>query len=87
MNYRQNEAHDLIEQALTKTRKATLYEVLDLLDEQRGQIRRLLDNGRPIFEQAYGERFGRLYVCRAMLWSKLGVLNKAQSTIIDLLSK
>ena len=87
MNYRQNEAHDLIEQALTKTRKATLWEVLVLLNEQSDQIRRLLDNGRPIYVQAFGKRFDRLHICRAMLWSKLGALNKAKSTIIDLLSR
>ena len=86
MNYRQKEAHDLMEQALTKTRKATLFDVLSLIDEQCAQIRRLLDNGRPIFEQASGKRFDRIHSCRAMLWSKLAALDKAQSAIIDLLS-
>lgn len=85
MNHRMNEAHDLMEQAMVKVRRATLHEVLDLLINQCEQIRRLLENGRPFMEQASGYRFERIYNCRAKLWAKLASLDEAQSAVIDLL--
>lgn len=60
---------------IEKSRKETLDEVLDIIAQKQNQIDQILRNGRPIFEQALGDRFSKLYDQRQKLWLKNTTLN------------
>lgn len=60
---------------IEKSRKETLDEVLEIVSQKQNQIDQILRNGRPIFEQALGDRFSKIYEQRQKLWLKNSTLN------------
>lgn len=60
---------------IEKSRKETLDEVIEIIAQKQNQIDHLLRNGRPIFENAVGDRFSKLYEQRQKLWAKNETLN------------
>lgn len=81
-NY-QNEIAAIIKQA----QRDIMYKAMDAIQERNSQIMKLLDQGRPILEQAYGERFGRLYDQRRLLWMKMEENSKAIAAVWDVLQE
>lgn len=81
-NY-QSEIDAIIKQA----QRDIMYKAMDAIQERNNRIMKLLDQGRPIFEQAYGERFGRLYDQRRLLWMKMEENSKAIATVWDILQE
>ena len=53
------------------------------LYEYRKTVVTLLDNGRPIFENAIGDRFKKIYEKRRELWNKIATIDHC----IDILYK
>lgn len=66
------------------TRKETLDEVIEIIAQKQNQIDQLLYNGRPIFEQALGNRFSKLYEQRQKLWAKNTTLNSIYSKLCEM---
>lgn len=60
---------------IEKSRNETLDEVIDIIAQKQNQIDQILRNGSPIFEQARGVRFSRIYELRQKLWAKNETLN------------
>lgn len=60
-----------------KLKIATTYEIMDELQNYADWMTSLLQNGRPILEQAQGDRFHRLYQQRTLIWTKIFMLQKA----------
>ena len=81
MNKTRNE---VMEDAYEIIRKQVIEEVLDSIMSKQDAIRKLLDNGRPVLETAIGERFGKLYDKRLMLWHKLHNLSEAWNMVCDM---
>ena len=73
-----------MEDAYGIIRKQVIDEVLDTIMSKQDAIMTLLDNGRPVLEMAIGERFGKLYDKRQMLWHKLYTLGEAWSMVCDM---
>ena len=65
-------------------RKQVIDEVLDTIMSKQDAIRTLLDNGRLLLETTDGERFGKLWNKRQMLWHKLHTLNEVWDTVFDM---
>lgn len=81
MNKAREEA---MQEAYTMIRRQVLEEVTEVMNAKREAIRKLLDNGRPLLEQAFGDRFERIYNQRMKLWTKLEHINQAISIVIDM---
>lgn len=81
-NY-QSEIAAIIKQA----QRDIMYKAMDAIQERNSRIMKLLDQGRPIFEQASGERFGRLYDQRRLLWMKMEENSKAIAAVWDVLQE
>lgn len=60
---------------IERSRKETLDEVIEIIAQKQNQIDQLLRNGRPIFEQALGDRFYKINNQRQKLWAKNTTLN------------
>lgn len=58
-------------------------EILEDIEKRTNQMRKLLDNGRPIFENALGDRFSRIHDARQKVWTKCHILNEMWFTIIE----
>lgn len=71
-----------IEDQLRRSTNDTLREILSAIYNERDQMTKLLDNGVPVFETAYGERFDRLFAQRRKLWLKVAEIDKCLSIII-----
>ena len=69
---------------IEKSRKETLDEVIEIVAQKQNQINQLLRNGRPIFEQALGDRFSKLYEQRQKLWAKNTTLNSIYSKLCEM---
>lgn len=81
---KKNEAiNEQFNELVSSIRKQAIDEILDAVTEKQNAIYTLLYNGRPIFENAYGERFDKLYAQRIKLWDK----HQHYSEIIDLIWK
>lgn len=80
-NKYQNELDAIIKQA----QKEALREVDDRLQHRWEQIDRILTNGRPIFEQTYGDRFLRMYDLRTLLFAKMSTISEAQGVICKIM--
>lgn len=65
-------------------RKQVIDEVLDTIMSKQDAIRKLLDNGRLLLETTEGERFGKLWNKRQMLWHKLHTLNEVWDMVFDM---
>lgn len=51
-------------------------EILDYIEERTEQMRKVLDNGAPIWNQTQGERFLRLNDARLKVHNKIHILNE-----------
>ena len=51
-------------------------EILDYIEERTEQMRKVLDNGAPIWYQTQGERFSRLNDARLKVHNKIHILNE-----------
>lgn len=71
--------------AYTMIRKQVLEEVVDVMNAKHDAIAKLLENGRPLLEQAYGDRFERIYNQRMKLWTKLEHINQAIDIVIEMM--
>lgn len=69
---------------IVKSRKETLDEVIGIIGQKQNQIEQLLHNGSPIFEQATGDRFSKLYNQRQKLWAKYTTLNSIYIKLIEM---
>ena len=75
---------EAMQDAYTIIRRQVLEEVVDVMSAKHEAIRKLLDNGRPLLDQAFGDRFERIYNQRMKLWNKLEHINQAISIVIDM---
>ena len=66
---------ELTADIVQRTRKMVLNEVIDVLDERRNKLERILENGREYWSQATGERFARLHESRRKVWDKAIMYN------------
>ena len=73
-----------MQDAYTIIRRQVLEEVTEVMNAKYEAIRKLLDNGRPLLEQAYGDRFERIYNQRMKLWTKLEHIDQAINIVIDM---
>lgn len=73
-----------MEDAYGIIRKQVIDEVVDTIMSKQDAIRTLLDNGRLLLETTEGERFGKLWNKRQMLWHKLHTLNEVWDTVFDM---
>lgn len=73
-----------MEDAYGIIRKQVIDEVLDTITSKADAIRTLLDNGRPLFETTEGERCGKLWNKRQMLWHKLHTLHEVWDIVLDM---
>lgn len=81
------EANAAIQQVATRAKEEALDEVLEMIWTKGDAIRMILDNGRPIYEQCYGERFNMMHEKRSRLWQKLHAYNKISAAIVDMRCK
>lgn len=58
-------------------------DILDDIEKRTDQMRKVLDNGRPIYENALGDRFSRIYDARQKVWTKCHILNEMWCTIME----
>lgn len=56
-------------------------EILNDIEKRNEQMRKVLDNGRPIFENTLGDRFSRLHDARSKVWHKISMLDDMWTTI------
>lgn len=73
-----------MQDAYTIIRRQVLEEVTEVMNAKHDAIRKLLENGRPLLDQAYGDRFERIYNQRMKLWTKLEHINQAIHMVIDM---
>lgn len=81
------EATAAIQNVATRAKEEALDEVLDIIDAKEQAIMKLLQNGMPIYEAAWGQRFNRLYKQRQKLWHKAHAYGKIYATIAELRCK
>lgn len=75
---------EAMQDAYTIIRRQVLEEVTEVMNAKHDAIRKLLENGRPLLDQAYGDRFERIYNQRMKLWTKLEHINQAIHMVIDM---
>ena len=73
-----------MQNAYTIIRRQVLEEVVDVMNAKHEAIMKLLDNGRPLLDQAFGDRFESIYNQRMKLWTKLEHINQAINIVIDM---
>ena len=71
----------------TRAQKAALREVNDRIEHRWEQINRILNNGRPIWEQTNGDRFACMLQLRLKLITKMQTLCEAQAAIYEIMFK
>ena len=76
--------NEVMEDAYGIIRKQVIDEVVDTIMSKQDAIRTLLDNGRLLLETTEGERFGKLWNKRQMLWHKLHTLNEVWDMVFDM---
>lgn len=81
MNKAREEA---MQDAYTRIRRQVLEEVTEVMWSKHDAITKLLENGRPLLEQATGDRFESIYNQRMKLWTKLEHINQAINIVIDM---
>ena len=75
---------EAMQDAYTIIRRQVLEEVEEVMCAKHDAIIKLLDNGRPLLEQATGDRFERIYNQRMKLWTKLEHISQAVSIVIEM---
>lgn len=76
--------NEVMEDAYGIIRKQVIDEVTDTITSKVDAIRTLLDNGRLLLETTEGERFGKLWNKRQMLWHKRHTLNEVLDIVYDM---
>jgi len=71
----QNEYQQRMVLAMHQFERKHIFALCEEIYEYRNTVENLLVNGRPIFEQADGERFLKLYDKRRELWNKLHTID------------
>ncbi len=59
-------------------------EILDDIEKRVNQLRKVLNNGEPIWRETLGDRSMRIYDARQKVWTKIHFLNEMWTTIYDL---
>lgn len=72
-------------EAYTKIRAQVLQEVTEVMFAKYDAIMKLLENGRPLLDQAYGDRFESIYNQRMKLYTKLEHINQAIDIVIEMI--
>lgn len=75
---------EAMQDAYATIRRQVLEEVTEVMNAKHDAIRKLLENGRPLLDQVYGDRFERIYNQRMKLWTKLEHINQAINIVIDM---
>lgn len=75
---------ELTADIVQRTRKMVLCDLIDVLDERRNRLERILENGREIWSQATGERFARIHESRLKVWNKVFMYNDMILLINDM---
>jgi len=73
-----------MQDAYAMIRKQVLEEVEEVMWSKHHAIRKLLENGRPILDQANGDRFESIYNQRMKLWTKLEHIIQAVNIVIEM---
>lgn len=73
-----------MQDAYTIIRRQVLEEVAEVMCAKHDAIMKLLDNGRPLLEQSFGDRFESIYNQRMKLWTKLEHINQAIHIVTDM---
>lgn len=73
---KQNEYQQRMNEAMKKLEEAHIFALSEELYEYRDSVVTLLENGRPLLEQAYGEKFQKLFEKRRELWHKIFTIDK-----------
>lgn len=82
-----NEYLNDLDAIITRAQKDALREVNDRLEYRWEQINRILNNGRPIWEQTDGDRFAHMLQLRLKLITKMQTLCEAQGVIYEIMFK
>lgn len=82
-----NEYLNDLDAIITRAQKDALREVEDRLQHRWEQIDRILTNGRPIWEQTYGDRFDRMHKLRLQLITRMHTLSEALCVIYEIMYK
>lgn len=75
---------EAMQDAYAIIRRQVLYEVAEVMYAKHDAIMKLLDNGRPLLDQAFGDRFESIYNQRMKLWTKLEHINQAINIVMDM---
>ena len=75
---------ELTADIVQRTRKMVLCDLIDVLDERRNKLERILENGREYWSQATGERFTRIHESRQKVWNKVFMYNDMILLINDM---
>ena len=73
-----------MQDAYTIIRRQVLEEVVDVMNAKNNAILKLLGNGRPELEQAFGDSFERIYNQRRKLWTKLEHFSQVINIVLDM---
>ena len=73
-----------MQEAYTMIRRQVLEEVTEVMCAKYDAIVKLLENGRPLLEQAFGDRFESIYNQRMKLYTKLEHISQAIEIVIDM---
>lgn len=82
-----NEYLNDLDAIIKRAQKDALLEVDERLDHRWAQIARILTNGRPIWEQTYGDRFDRIYSLRRCLMAKMETISEAKDVIFEIMCR
>lgn len=58
-------------------------EILDDIKKRTEQMKKVLENGRPIYENSIGIRFSRIHDARMNVWNKINILDQMWVTILE----
>lgn len=72
---------------IRKAQREILSKAIDAIVERNSRILKILNQGRPIYEQALGERFSRIYELRRMLWMKMEENDKDTALLWDMIQE
>lgn len=73
-----------MQDAYTTIRRQVLQEVTEVMLAKYDAIMKLLENGRPLLEQAFGDRFESIYNQRMKLYTKLEHISQAIEIVMEM---
>lgn len=75
---------EAMQDAYTMIRRQVLEEVAEVMFAKYDAIMKLLENGRPLLEQAFGDRFESIYNQRMKLYTKLEHISQAIEIVSEM---